>query len=124
MGRFVDTVLQGSRPAEPGREIGYVFTVDNVVKGELGRRVVVLSPSDSAACGFELRADEAVGILLRRAGETWTSGLCGQIAVGELVEASRQGDQFLVNWGGALVGTVILGLGGLLLLRRLRRRRV
>ena len=71
-----------------------------------------------------MERDEATGILLHRDGEEWIGGLCGQIAVGELVEASRQSDQFLVNWGGAVVGSLFLGLGALLLVRRLRRRDV
>ena len=93
------------------------------MKGELGRQVVVRSPTSGATCGFEVEPDTATGILLRREGEEWISGLCGQIAVGELVQASRESDQFLVNWGGVVVGSLVLGLGALLLVRRLRRRR-
>lgn len=115
VGRLVDT-----RPAGAG-EATYVFVVDSVVKGELGRRVEVVSPTSGAACGFELPTGEASGILLKRDGEEWIGGLCGQIAVGELVEARRESDQPLVNWGGAIVGAVVLGLGVVLLLRRLRR---
>jgi hypothetical protein len=105
-----------------GREITFVFRVDQVVKGELGRQVAVQSPASGAACGFGVQPDKAVGILLRREGEEWIGGLCGQIAVGELVEASRQSDQFPVNWGGVVVGTLVLGLGALVLWRRVRRR--
>ena len=91
------------------------------MKGELGRQVEVVSPTSGAACGFELPMGKASGILLRRDGEDWIGGLCGQIAVGELVEARRESDQPLVNWGGAIVGAVVVGVGALLLVRRLRR---
>jgi hypothetical protein len=105
-----------------GREIVYVFTVDHVVKGDLGRRVEVLSPASGAACGFEVRSDEAAGILLRRDRGSWTGGLCGQIAVGELLAAAEEVDEPLVNWGGVVVGAAVILLGALLLARRLRRR--
>ena len=110
-----------TRPAKAGEAI-YVFTVDSVVKGELGRRVEVVSPTSGAACGFELTPDVASGILLRRSGDDWISGLCGQIVVGDLVEASRTVDEPLVNWGGVVIGSVVVAVGALLLVRRLRRR--
>jgi hypothetical protein len=123
IGRVVET-----RPAparDGGRELIYVFAVDSVVKGELGARVEVVSPLGGAACGFELRRDEATGILLRRdtIREVWIGGLCGQIAVGELIAAAEETEEAIVNWGGIVVGTAILALGALLLVRRVRARR-
>jgi hypothetical protein len=123
IGRVVET-----RPAparDGGRELVYVFAVDSVVKGELGARVEVVSPLGGAACGFELRRDEATGILLRRdtIREVWIGGLCGQIAVGELIAAAEETEEAIVNWGGIVVGTAILALGALLLVRRVRARR-
>jgi hypothetical protein len=123
IGRVVET-----RPAPPRageRELVYVFAVDSVVKGELGEHVQVVSPLGGAACGFELRRDEASGILLRRdsAREVWLGGLCGQIAVGELIAAAEETEEAIVNWGGIVVGTAIVALGALLLVRRLRARR-
>ena len=123
IGRVVET---RAAPADDGeRELVYVFAVDSVVKGDLDDRVEVVSPLGGAACGFELRRDEASGILLRRdpVRETWTGGLCGQIAVGELIAAAEETDEAIVNWGGIVVGTAILALGALLLARRLRARR-
>jgi hypothetical protein len=114
--------LESSRPAADG-ELRHTFLVDGVVKGDLPRRVEVLSPTGGAACGFELPRDEATGILLRLRGDEWTGGLCGQIAVGELLEASEERDERLVNWGGIVVGSVVLALGAWLLWRRLRARR-
>ena len=122
IGRIVET-----RPVPGGegeRELVYVFAVDSAVKGELGARVEVVSPLGGAACGFELRLDEASGILLRRdtVREVWLGGLCGQIAVGELIAAAEETEEPIVNWGGIVVGTAILALGALLLVRRLRAR--
>jgi hypothetical protein len=102
----------------------YRFLVDGVVKGDLPRELAVLSPADGAACGFELERNVATGILLRRTDDgAWLGGLCGQIGVGELVEASRASDERLVNWGGLVVGGAVVGLGGWLTWRRLQRRR-
>lgn len=122
IGRLVDA---RPAPARDGvRELVYVFTVDSVVKGELGDRVEVVGPVGGAACGFELERDEASGILLRRdtIREVWLGGLCGQIAVGELIAAAEETDEAIVNWGGIVVGTAILALGALLVVRRLRNR--
>ncbi|HWG56728.1 MAG TPA: hypothetical protein VNT58_09440, partial [Gaiellaceae bacterium] len=85
--------------------------------------VTVLSPADPGMCGFSLERRVATGILLNRRGGEWLGGVCGQIGVGELVTASRQQDERLVNWGGAVVGSAVLLLGGWLTWRRLRRRR-
>ncbi|MBA3346934.1 MAG: hypothetical protein H0T13_00060 [Actinobacteria bacterium] len=124
---FIGRVME-IRPApagDGGAELVYVFTVDSVVKGDLDRRVEVTSPVGGAACGFELRRDEASGILLRRdtIRHIWIGGLCGQMAVGELIEAAEATDERIVNWGGIVVGTAILGLGALLTWRRLRAKR-
>jgi len=124
---FIGRVLETRpAPARDGvRELVYVFAVDSLVKGELDERVEVVSPLGGAACGFELQRDEAEGILLRRdtIREVWIGGLCGQIAVGELIAAAEETEEAIVNWGGIVVGTAILALGALLLVRRLRARR-
>jgi hypothetical protein len=124
---FIGRVLE-TRPApsrDGVRELVYVFTVDNVVKGEIGATVDVESPADPAACGFELEREETSAILLRRDvdGEGWIGGLCGQMAIGELIAASEETDESLVNWGGVVVGLGVLGVLALLLARRLRARR-
>ncbi|HWH04863.1 MAG TPA: hypothetical protein VNT23_00340 [Gaiellaceae bacterium] len=94
-----------------------------MIKGDLPRELEVLSPADSAACGFALERNVATGILLRREGDVWLGGVCGQIAVGELVAASEEREQQLVNWGGLVVGSLVLLLGAWLTWRRLRLRR-
>ncbi len=123
IGRVVETRAAPARDGAP--ELVYVFTVDNVVKGELERTIEVSSPVSGAACGFELERGEATGILLAADpdGEGWIGGLCGQMAVGELVAATGETDEPLVNWGGIVVGVALLALIALLLARRLRRRR-
>ena len=124
IGRIVETrrAPDPGPVVNPGRETVYVFEVDHVVKGDLGRRIDVVSPGDTAACGFGLQTDRASGILLHRDGGRWTGGLCGQIAVGELLAAAEEVDEPLVNRGGVIVGSAIILLGALLLARRLRRR--
>ena len=122
IGRLVETRPDPAGDGAP--ELVYVFSVDSVVKGELGDRIEVVGPVGGAACGFELERDEASGILLRRdtVRSVWLGGLCGQIAVGELIAAAEETDEAIVNWGGIVVGTAILALGGLLIVRRLRAR--
>ena len=123
IGRLLETRPAPARDGE--RELVYVFAADSVVKGELDERVEVVSPLGGAACGFELQRDEATGILLRRdtVRGVWIGGLCGQMAVGELIGAAEETDEPIVNWGGIVVGTAVLALGLLLLVRRLRARR-
>lgn len=102
--------------------IDYVFVVDQVVKGELGRRVTVRSGVGREALGFSLERDVATGILLNSEGGLWLGGLCGQVSSSELVEATR-GDEQIVNWGGIVVGLLVLGGGAYFLRRKLLRRR-
>jgi len=103
--------------------IAYVFVVDQVVKGKLGRRVTVRSGVGRAALGFSLARDVATGILLDREGSIWVGGLCGQVTPSELVEATRDEDVAIVNWGGIAVGLLVLGAGAYFLAREWRRKR-
>ncbi|MCP9484753.1 MAG: hypothetical protein MSC30_02740 [Gaiellaceae bacterium MAG52_C11] len=102
--------------------IEYLFVVDQVVKGKLGRRVSVRSGVGRDALGFSLERDVASGILLNREGGVWLGGLCGQVSPSELVEATR-GEGQIVNWGGIVVGVLVLGAGAYFLRRKLLRRR-
>ncbi|MGI9112152.1 MAG: hypothetical protein ACR2GT_08170 [Gaiellaceae bacterium] len=110
--------------AIPGRRdrIDYLFVVDQVVKGELGRRVSVRSGVGQESLGFSLERDVATGILLNREGAVWRGGLCGQVTPSELVEATR-GDEQIVNWGGVVVGVLVLAGGAYFLRRKLNRNR-
>lgn len=111
--------------AIPGvrNRIDYFFVVDQVVKGELGRRVAVRSGAGREALGFSLERDVASGILLDREGGIWVGGLCGQVTPSQLVEATRDEDVAVVNWGGIAVGALVLGAGAYFLARKWRRKR-
>ena len=103
--------------------IDYVFVVDQVVKGKLGRRVTVRSGVGRNALGFALEHDVASGVLLDREGAVWVGGLCGQVTPSQLVEATRDEDVAVVNWGGIAVGLLVLGAGAYFLARQWRRKR-
>ena len=103
--------------------IDYVFVVDQVVKGKLGRRVTVRSGVGRNALGFALERDVASGVLLDREGAVWVGGLCGQVTPSQLVEATRDEDVAVVNWGGIAVGLLVLGAGAYFLARQWRRKR-
>jgi hypothetical protein len=105
------------------RRIDYVFVVDQVVKGKLGRRVTVRSGVGRDALGFSLERDVASGVLLDREGGIWVGGLCGQVTPSQLVEATRDEDVAVVNWGGIAVGVLVLGAGAYFLTRKWRRKR-
>jgi hypothetical protein len=94
------------------------FEVDQRVKGDVGGRIVVTSPSGSD-CDLTPARGEQIGLLLTRgANGPWLGTLCSQVGAGELVAAGGE------PRGGAIkvvVGLVILGLVLLWSARRLRR---
>ncbi len=108
-------------PGQPGN-LDYVFTVDQVVKGDLPRTLTVRSGVGPDELGFSLERDTATGILLNRDRGLWFGGRCGQISVGALAQATREENVRLVNWGGVLLGTLVVVTGLVLLLRKARRR--
>ena len=103
------------------RGTSYEFEVDQRVKGELpDERIVVRSGRDVAQCGLRRSsADEAVGVLLTRAGDMWASSLCAQTTAGELlsIESPQRGQPVRL-----VVGLVILALVLAYSVYRLRRR--
>jgi hypothetical protein len=103
--------------------LDYVFLVDQVVKGKLEREVRVRSGIGGAGLGFSVRRDKATGVLLNRDRGLWFGGVCGQVTAGELVEATRAEDVAIVNWGGIVVGVLVLGAGLYFCIRQLRRKR-
>ena len=119
---FVGRLERTVRVADVRDRIDYVFLVDQVVKGELDRRVTVRSGVGRDALGFSVERDVATGILLNREGGVWLGGLCGQVTSSELVEATRDEEQ-IVNWGGIVIGLLVLGGGAYFLRRKLLRRR-
>ena len=64
-----------SSPADP---TFWTFSVERAVKGKLPRRLVVTTASSGAACGLELEQGQRTGLLLRRDGSEYESGLCYQ----------------------------------------------
>jgi hypothetical protein len=121
-GAFIGTVLE--RSAE-GQTAIYRFRVEQVYKGEIENRVAVVTPAGGAACGVEAAVGQRVGLLLTRAGGEWRSSLCAQVDPAAFLELTNVEDNSLppLNWGGILVGVLVLGAGTFFLVRRLRRYR-
>lgn len=121
-GAFVGTVLE--RRVERQTAI-YLFRVEQVYKGEIENRVAVVTPAGGAACGVEAAVGQRVGLLLTRAGGEWRSSLCAQVDPAAFLELTNVEDNSLppLNWGGILVGVLVLGAGTFFLVRRLRRYR-
>ena len=114
-----DAAFVGRLVAVRGTE--YEFEVDQPVKGDLGEHVVVRSGRDTAQCGLRRsRPDEAVGVLLTRAGSGWASSLCAQTTAGELLAGDGDGQRG--EWPKLLIGVGILALVLAYSVRRLRRR--
>jgi hypothetical protein len=120
-GAFVGALLESS-PRGPSEAV-YRFRVEQVYKGDIENRVDVVSARDGAACGLELPAGERVGLLLDRDGDIWRGSLCGQVEPSAFLALTDVDDNALpeINWGGYLVGTLVLAAGAFFLLRRLRR---
>jgi hypothetical protein len=121
-GAFVGTLLERR---VSGDSATLRFRVEQVYKGEIENRVEVETARDGAACGVELPVGERIGLLLDREGGVWRSSLCSQVDAAAFLELTDVEDNALppVNWGGIVVGVLILGAGAFLLLRRLRRYR-
>jgi hypothetical protein len=121
-GAVVGTVL-ARRPA--GEEMRYLLRVEQVYKGDISGRVEVVTAADGAACGLQAAVGQRVGLLLDREGGAWHSGLCSQVVPAEFLELTNVEDNTLpeINWGGYLVGFLVLGGGAFFLVRRLRRGR-
>ena len=94
------------------------FEVEQRVKGDLGRRVDVRSPSGTD-CDLEVHEAQTIGLLLTRmpSGE-WLGTQCGVVDPGELVAAGGEPRGGTIKVG---IGIVILGLVLLLASYRLRR---
>jgi hypothetical protein len=92
--------------------------VDQRVKGDVDRPLVVRSPSGSD-CDVAVPKDEAVGLLLTRAPDgAWLATACSVVAPGQLVAAGGE------PRGGPIkvaIGAVILAIVLLWALRRLRK---
>ncbi len=100
-----------------------VLRVEQVYKGDISNRVEVETARYGATCGIEVPAGERIGLLLERDGEVWRSSLCSQVDPAEFLALADVEDNALpaVNWGGLLVGGLVLLGGAYFLVRRLRR---
>jgi hypothetical protein len=118
-GAFVGTVLE--RRVERQRAI-YLFRVEQVYKGDIENRIEVVSAASGAACGLELAVDQRIGLLLTRESGTWRSSLCSQVDPSAFVALTNVDDNSTppINWGGIVVGVLVLGAGSFFLVRKLR----
>jgi hypothetical protein len=119
-GAVVGEVLE--RRAEGG-QARLVLRVEQVYKGDISNRVEILTAPNGAACGLEARVGERLGLLLTREGGEWRSGLCSQVDPADFLALTDVEDNSLpvINWGGYVVGFLVLGLAALLIVRRRRR---
>jgi len=105
-----------------GGSTTWTFRVEQVYKGDINERVVVVTPANGAACGLEVGIEQRVGLLLDLEGDTWRSSLCSQVDPADFLELADIEDNRLppVNWGGLAVGGLVLAAGAFFLVRRLR----
>jgi hypothetical protein len=118
-GAFVGTVLE--RRVERQNAI-YRFRVEQVYKGDIENRIEVVTAANGAACGLELGVDQRTGLLLTREGGTWRSTLCSQVDPSAFLALTNVDDNSTppINWGGVVVGVLVLGAGTFFLIRKLR----
>jgi hypothetical protein len=119
-GAVVGTVLE--RRVERG-EARYLLRVEQAYKGDISGRVEVVTAADGAACGLEAGEGDRLGLLLAREQGEWRSGLCSQVDPADFLALTDVEDNSFpaINWGGYLVGFLVLGIAALLLWRRRRR---
>ena len=103
----------------------YLFRVEQVYKGDVDSRAEVVTPASGASCGLEARVGDRLGLLLTRENGEWTSGLCSQADPADFLALTEVEDNTLpeFNWGGIVVGFLVLGAGVFFLVRRLRAQR-
>ena len=116
---IIGTVLE--RRATPDTAT-YTLRVEQVYKGEVDNRVEIVTPSGGAACGLEAGVGDRLGLLLTRTGGEWRSGLCQQVDPADLLALMNVEDNQLppFNWGGIVVGILVLTAGVYVLLRKRR----
>jgi len=121
-GAFIGTLLER---ADRGATSTLLFRVEQVYKGDISNRVEVETARDGAACGIEAPAGQRIGLLLERSGGVWRSSLCSQVDPAAFLDLTDVEDNALppANWGGLIVGSLVLLGGAYFLLRRLRRYR-
>jgi len=118
-GAIIGTVLERSLR---GNTATYLFRVEQVYKGDVENRAEVVTPASGASCGLELKVDDRVGLLLTRDGDSWRSGLCAQVDPADFLALTNVQDNSLppFNWGGIVVGFLVLAAGAFFLVRKAR----
>jgi MYXO-CTERM domain-containing protein len=102
IGRFVS---QETRMLRGARQALLTFEVDQRVKGDVAKTIVVRSVP---GCAPEVEPDRAVGMLLQRAPDGgWLGSLCSRVTPGELVAAGGEPRGTVIK---VAIGLVILGL--------------
>ena len=118
-GAIIGTVLARS---VSGQTATYRFRVEQIYRGDVEDRPEVVTPAGGAACGLELSVGDRVGLLLTRDGDVWRSGLCSQVDPADFLALANVEDNTLppINWGGIVVGVLVLGAGVFFLVRKSR----
>jgi hypothetical protein len=118
-GAMIGTVLERS---VAGDTATYRFRLEQVYRGNVEDRPLVVTPASGASCGLELAVGDRVGLLLTRDGDVWRSGLCSQVDPADFLALTNVEDNTLpdLNWGGIVVGVLVLGAGLFFLVRKSR----
>jgi hypothetical protein len=118
-GAMIGTVLER---AVSGGTATYLFRVEQIYKGDVESRAEVVTPASGASCGLEVGVGERVGLLLTREGDEWRSGLCSQVDPADFLALTEVEDNALpeFNWGGIVVGVLVLAAGSFFLVRKAR----
>jgi hypothetical protein len=118
-GAFIGTLLEREDREATST---LLFRVEQVYKGDIDNRVEVETARGGAACGVEVPVDERIGLLLTRDGQVWRSSLCSQVDPSAFLALTDVDDNSAppINWGGILIGVLVLGAGAFFLVRKLR----
>jgi hypothetical protein len=118
-GAMIGTVLERR---VSGDTATYRFRVEQVYKGDVENRAEVVSAAGGPACGLELAVGQRVGLLLTRDGDVWQSSVCSQVDPADFLALTNVDDNSLppFNWGGIVVGVLVLGAGLFFLVRKAR----
>ena len=100
----------------------YLFRVEQVYKGDIENRIEVVTAANGAACGLELGSTSGSGCSSRARAATWRSSLCSQVDPSAFLALTDVDDNSTppINWGGIVVGVLVLGAGTFFLIRKLR----
>jgi hypothetical protein len=110
---FVGTVVEAPPPFTSGNSaslVNWKFRVDEVYRGQLPATVDIKTAASGASCGFGgFAVGTQVGLLLRREGNDWTSGLC---STGTPQQLASLGKPSPPTTGAVPTTTIASGLAG------------